>query len=85
MGAISQAGFVDTATGTKIRPTSYSHTVDEVVDAAHKAEFTVQQMEGERVRERTVDEDLAEKLGKRAKKWVGITVWFGVCFRKNAV
>ncbi|KAI9038772.1 class I SAM-dependent DNA methyltransferase [Aspergillus affinis] len=85
MGAISQAGFVDTATGTKIRPTSYSHTVDEVVDAAQKAGFTVEQMEGERVRERMVDQDLAERLGKRAKKWVGITVWFGVCFRKNAV
>ncbi|KAK1146484.1 hypothetical protein N8T08_002913 [Aspergillus melleus] len=77
MGAISQAGFVDTATGTKIRPTSYSHTVDEVVDAAQKAGFTVGQMEGERVRERLVDENLAERLGKRAKKWVGITVWFG--------
>ncbi|PLB43534.1 putative methyltransferase [Aspergillus steynii IBT 23096] len=85
MGAISQAGFVDAATGTKIRPTSYSHTVDEVVDAAQKAGFTVEEVDGERVRERTVDENMAEVLGRRAKKWIGIKVWFGICFRRNAV
>lgn len=85
MGAISQAGFVDAATGTKIRPTSYSHTVDEVVDAAQKAGFTVEEVDGERVRERTVDESMAELLGRRAKKWIGIKVWFGICFRKSDV
>lgn len=83
MGAISQAGFVDTATGTKIRPTSYSHTVDEVLDAAQKAGFMVEQIDGEKVRERMVDENVAETLGKRAKKWIGITVWFGICFTKK--
>ncbi|KAA8651798.1 hypothetical protein EYZ11_003971 [Aspergillus tanneri] len=84
MGAISQAGFVDTATGTKIRPTSYFHTVEEVVVAAQKAGFMVEEINGERVRERTVDENVAETLGKRARKWIGVTVWFGICFRKNA-
>ncbi|KAH7026678.1 S-adenosyl-L-methionine-dependent methyltransferase [Microdochium trichocladiopsis] len=36
MGGISQAGFVDTATGEKIRPTSYAHTVEDVVKEAAK-------------------------------------------------
>lgn len=91
MGAISQAGFVDTATGTKIRPArSYSHTVGEVVAAAGRAGFEVVDVDGEGhgghgVRERSVDEGMVELLGKRAKKWVGITVWFGVCFRKRMV
>lgn len=35
MGRISQAGFVDEATGVKVRPTgSYAHTVAEVVEEA---------------------------------------------------
>lgn len=83
MGAISQAGFVDTATGTKIRPKSYSHTVAEVVDAAGRAGFEVVDVDGQSVRERGVDEGMVEVLGKRARKWVGVTVWFGVCFRKR--
>ncbi|KAL2006436.1 hypothetical protein VTN00DRAFT_9104 [Thermoascus crustaceus] len=83
MGAISQAGFVDTATGTKIRPKSYSHTVADVVDAAGKAGFEVVDVDGQLVRERGVDEGMVEVLGKRARKWVGVTVWFGVCFRKR--
>ncbi|KAB8237415.1 class I SAM-dependent DNA methyltransferase [Aspergillus alliaceus] len=83
MGSISQAGFVDTATGTKIRPTSYSHTIEDVLNAAEKAGFDVEELDGERVRERKVTETRAEGLGKRAKKWIGITVWFGICFRKR--
>ncbi|KAL4895891.1 S-adenosyl-L-methionine-dependent methyltransferase [Aspergillus ambiguus] len=83
MGALSQAGFVDPVTGTKIRPTSYSHTVAETLAAAEAAGFLVEDLDGESVRERTVDAALAEVLGKRAAKWVGVTVWYGVCFRKK--
>ncbi|KAE8147716.1 S-adenosyl-L-methionine-dependent methyltransferase [Aspergillus avenaceus] len=83
MGSISQAGFVDTATGTKIRPTSYSHTIEEVLKAAEEAGFDVVELDGEQVRERKVDETMVEQLGKRANKWVGVTVWFGICFRKR--
>ncbi|GAB1193558.1 hypothetical protein APSETT444_002779 [Aspergillus pseudonomiae] len=84
MGSISQAGFVDTATGTKIRPTSYSHTIEEVLDAAQKAGFEVEELGGERVRERKVNEMMAKDLGTRANKWIGVTVWFGICFRKRS-
>jgi SAM-dependent methyltransferase len=34
MGRLSQAGFVEVKTGKKIRPTSYNHEVDDVVQAA---------------------------------------------------
>ncbi|KAL5364062.1 S-adenosyl-L-methionine-dependent methyltransferase [Aspergillus floccosus] len=84
MGAISQAGFTDPETGMKIRPTSYSHTVVDTLAAAEAAGFDLEELDGEAVRERTVDEAMAEALGKRAAKWVGVTVWFGICFRKRA-
>ncbi|KAF7597592.1 hypothetical protein BBP40_000070 [Aspergillus hancockii] len=83
MGSISQAGFVDTGTRTKIRPTSYSHTIEDVLRAAEKAGFDVEELDGECVHEVKVDETMAKDLGQRAKKWIGITVWFGICFRKR--
>lgn len=88
MGMRSQAGFTDPQTGVKIRPTSYCHSVSEVLAAAAEAGFQMEDIVGQEgqngVLERDVDEQLAEKLGVRAKKWVGIRVWFGVCFRKKA-
>jgi hypothetical protein len=87
MGAISQAGFTDPQTGVKIRPTSYCHSVPEVLAAAEKAGFQVENLiseEGESgVLEKGVDQQLGEALGTRAKKWVGIRVWFGICFSKK--
>jgi SAM-dependent methyltransferase len=76
MGAISQAGFVHPVTKVKIRPTSYAHTVDEVVAAAREAGL---ELVGD-MKETELDDELAEKLGPRAKKWVGVKVWFGGCF-----
>jgi SAM-dependent methyltransferase len=88
MGMRSQAGFTDPQTGVKIRPTSYCHSISEVLAAAEGAGFQVEDIIGEDGRngvlERDVDEQVAEKLGARAKKWVGIRVWFGVCFSKKA-
>ncbi|KAJ0426648.1 hypothetical protein BJY00DRAFT_307479 [Aspergillus carlsbadensis] len=84
MGAISQAGFVDEKTGTKIRPTSYAHTVGDVVAAAERAGFEIVALDdhGEMgARERMVSEGIVEALGVRGRKWVGVTVWFGICFR----
>lgn len=78
MGAISQAGFVDPETGEKVRPTSYNHRLEDVVGEANKQAFQVVGA----VEERVMDEEMAEMLGERAKKWVGVKVWFGVCFRK---
>lgn len=85
MGAISQAGFTDPQTGVKIRPTSYCHSIPEVLDAAKAAGFQITDLVkgGDAgVLERAVDEHLGEVLGARAKKWVGVKVWFGVCFEK---
>ncbi len=80
MGGISQAGFVDPKSGEKIRPTSYAHTVEAVVHGAEMQGFEVV----DQVLERGVDERLSGELGPRAKKWVGVTVWFGICFRKKS-
>ena len=78
MGAISQAGFVDPATGEKVRPKSYNHRLEEVIAEARRQEFQVVGNAEERV----MEAKMAEILGERAKKWIGVTVWFGVCFKK---
>lgn len=87
MGEISQAGFTDPQTGVKIRPTSYCHSVSGVVKAAEEGGFQLVDITGKDgegvVLERAVDEQLAEKLGARAKKWIGRKVWFGMCFSKR--
>ena len=79
MGAISQAGFVDPKTGEKVRTQSFAHHLDDVIAEAQGQGFKVV---GE-VLERAVDEEMSEMLGVRARKWVGVTVWFGICFRKK--
>lgn len=87
MGVISQAGFTDPQSGVKIRPTSYCHSVPAVLAVAEEAGFQLEDIfgdEGENgVLERGVDEHLSGMLGPRAKKWIGIKVWFGICFSKR--
>ncbi|OTB02457.1 hypothetical protein M426DRAFT_74567 [Hypoxylon sp. CI-4A] len=80
MGGISQAGFVDADTGEKIRPTSYAHTIAELVAEAQKWGMDIE----DRILERVVDDNMVERLGPRSKKWVGVTCWFGGLFRKRA-
>ncbi|KAI1776810.1 S-adenosyl-L-methionine-dependent methyltransferase [Hypoxylon cercidicola] len=87
MGGISQAGFVDAGTREKIRPTSYAHTVTDVVAEARRWGLEVEygdKGDAGGIKERAVDEDMVEKLGPRSRKWVGVTVWFGGLFRKRA-
>lgn len=79
MGAISQAGFVDPKTGEKVRTQSFAHHLDDVVAEAQKQGFEVV---GE-ILERAVDEEMSEVLGARARKWIGVNVWFGIYFRKQ--
>ncbi|WEW56651.1 hypothetical protein PRK78_002099 [Emydomyces testavorans] len=79
MAGIGQAGFVHPETRIKIRPTSYPHTVAETLEEARAAGF---ELIGE-LKETSVNERLAENLGPRAKKWIGVQVWFGGCFRKK--
>jgi len=82
MGAISQAGFVqiDQATGekVKVRPTSYAHGVQQTIDAAVAHGFELV----EDVEERGVDDESLDKLGARAKKWLGIKVWYGMILKR---
>lgn len=85
MGVRSQAGFTD-GNGVKIRPTSYCHAIADVLAAAQDAGFEVEEVAGadeDGVVVRGVDEQLGDVLGARAKKWIGIKVWFGVCFVKK--
>jgi hypothetical protein len=85
MGRRSQAGFTDER-GVKVRPTSYCHAIPDVLDAAAEAGFEVEEVVGagaDGVLVRGVDEQLGDVLGARAKKWVGVRVWFGVCFSKK--
>ena len=79
MGRISQAGFVDPSTGEKVRPQSYAHDLEDVRKAADARHFEVI---GDII-ERRVDEEMAQKLGARAKKWIGVIVWFGLCLRRR--
>lgn len=79
MGGISQAGFIDSKTGEKIRPTSYAHTLAEVEAEAAKKGLEVIG----RIEERVVDQSMVPLLGERSAKWVGVTVWFGGMFRKT--
>ena len=83
MGKISQAGFVDPKTGDKIRPVSYAHTLRDVIDTASGCGLEL--VSRESVKEVTVDEQLAEVLGHRGKKWIGVTVWFGGIWKKAEV
>lgn len=79
MGSKSQAGFVEVKSGDKIRPKSFVHRAAEVVEWAKAKGF---QLEGE-VLERGVDAARCDALGARAKKWLGVMVWYGMVFRKS--
>lgn len=79
MGRISQAGFVDPATDTKIRGQSYVYEIEEVLAEARKCGFIL--VEG--VMERGIrDEDMrVGTVGERGQKWVGVLCWFGMVLR----
>lgn len=80
MAAISRAGFVDPKTGGKVQTLAFAHHLEEVIAEAQKQGFEVV---GE-ILERAVDKEMSEVLGVRARKWIGVTVWFGICFQKQA-
>ena len=77
MGSISQAGFINVdehGQEVKVRGTSWAHGAAETADAARRAGFSL----AGNVLERAVSEDMLPLLGPRAKKWVGIKVWYGM-------
>lgn len=92
MGKRSQAGFVDSATGKKVRPSrSYAHELEQILAEAERCGFEVVQLPStgaadtvQGVTERKVTPDMVERLGPRSQKYVGVcSVWLGVCFRKK--
>lgn len=80
MGKITQAGFIDPETGQRIRPTSYAHSVDEIVMEAEKQGFDVVSS----FKERTLTKHDLDVLSSRAAKYVGVRVWYGGILRKRA-
>lgn len=79
MGRMTQAGFVDPETGQRIRPTSYAHSVDDIVSEAEKQGFEVVLP----FRERTLTENDLNSLSSRAAKYVGMRIWYGGILRRR--
>ena len=78
MGRKGQAGFVDEATGIKVRGTSYNYEVGEVVEEGRNWGFSVI---GELVERGVEESDVGRVVGERGRKWVGCRCWFGVVMR----
>jgi hypothetical protein len=76
MGRRGQAGFVDEATGEKIRGDSYVYEVQEVLEEGRKWGFD---LEGPVFERGVGEEDVGDGrlLGPRGKKWIGCMCWFG--------
>ena len=83
MGAVSQAGFVDSRSGEKIRPVSYAHVIEDVVNEASRWKFDV--VGQVREREARVSDVEHGGVGNRAMKWIGINIWFGMILRRQVV
>ncbi|KAJ4397665.1 hypothetical protein N0V93_001898 [Gnomoniopsis smithogilvyi] len=64
MGKITQAGFVDPQTGKRIRPTSYAHSIEDIVSECEVRGFELLSS----FRERTLTETDLQRLGPRAAK-----------------
>lgn len=79
MGSMTQAGFVDPKTGQRIRPTSYAHSVDDIMMEARSQGFEVISP----FIEKGLTEEDVEVYGPRAAKYVGVRVWYGGILRKQ--
>ena len=79
MGAISQAGFLDPKSGEKVRPVSYAHRIEDVLQEATRCGFDLIK----EVQEIAVEKEMLGRIGKRGEKWIGIRCWFGMILRKS--
>ncbi|KAI4179637.1 MAG: hypothetical protein L6R41_007721 [Letrouitia leprolyta] len=75
----SQAGFTNPDTGEKVRGDSYFHRVEDVVEEAGRCGLEVHWGP----EEREVMPAQVGMLGRRAERWVGVRVWWGVVLRKK--
>lgn len=80
LGKLTQAGFIDPATGQRIRATSYAHSVEDVVLKAERQGFDVVVP----LKETCLTADDAMRLSSRAAKYVGVRVWYGAILRKRS-
>jgi hypothetical protein len=90
LGRLSRAGY-KTASGERFKATSYVYTPAETVEAAAAAGL---QLVGE-VKERAVEEPMIDggvldgvkvekgAVAERARKYVGVKVWYGMILRKK--
>ena len=82
---ITSAGFIDPATGNKIRPAGgWAHTIPQVLEAATAHGFELvgnDVMEEMRVEPWMLEQGVVDR--KRGEKWArgGVTCWFGGVFR----
>ena len=78
------AGFKDPTTNTKIRTTSYAHTIPDVLSVAQESGFEL--VKGEQMQEMSVEGWMLEQGivdRKRGEKWAngGVRCWFGGLLR----
>ncbi len=88
MGRLSRAGY-KTASGERIKGTSYIYTPAETVEAAAAAGLELVGEAGEAAVDEWMfgEEDVGHgewgKVAERARKWVGTKVWYGMVLRKR--
>ncbi|KAJ7119185.1 S-adenosyl-L-methionine-dependent methyltransferase [Mycena epipterygia] len=80
MGSRTGAGFVDEQ-GVRVTTDKFVHTVTEVKAAAIACGFELQ---GAPMIRRVEDEAHANELGRRANKWVGVNMLYGMVLVKTS-
>ncbi len=74
----SQAGFIiDERTGEKLCGISYDHSIEHIIQTAAKTNLILRKYSEKGVE----NEEHANKLGSRAKKWIGINTHASFLFK----
>ncbi|UJR30196.1 hypothetical protein I4U23_017735 [Adineta vaga] len=73
----SQAGFIDETTGQKLCGVSFDHSIEDIIQAATKSNLILI-----KYTEKAVENDQhANQLGSRAKKWIGTVIHASFLFK----
>ncbi|CAF0801698.1 unnamed protein product [Adineta steineri] len=73
----SQASFIDETTGQKLCGVSFDHSIEDIIETAAKSNLIlIKYME-----KGIENEEHANKLGYRAKKWIGINIHASFLFK----
>jgi ubiquinone/menaquinone biosynthesis C-methylase UbiE len=74
----SQAGFIiDEKTGQKLCGISFDHSIENIIQAATKANLILMKYAEKEIK----NEEHAKQLGSRAKKWIGINIHASFLFK----